>query len=98
MIPVMQTRTGQNPEASGNCFSACVASILECTLDDLPDEAKIVQEIKQEVGVEKWQEWPDRFKLGKSLAKALGAARKQQYGMRLLHARSQGAVRRRPSR
>lgn len=32
MIPVMQTRHG--PKV-GNCFSACVASILECPLEDV---------------------------------------------------------------
>lgn len=34
MKKVFQTRTG-DPE--GNCFAACVASILECNLSDLPD-------------------------------------------------------------
>jgi hypothetical protein len=40
MIPVNQTRlydpTKQHPP--GNCWAACLASILECTLNDLPDE------------------------------------------------------------
>lgn len=66
MKPVMQTRFGADPNAPGNCFSACIASILECALEDLPDEAKIVDAIKQEVGLEVWQSWPDRFKWGKS--------------------------------
>ncbi len=34
MKPVYQTRYG---EPHGNCFAACVASILECGLADLPD-------------------------------------------------------------
>jgi hypothetical protein len=33
MIPVYQTIPGPN----GNCFAACVASILEWDLDELPD-------------------------------------------------------------
>jgi hypothetical protein len=63
--PVTQTRTGNDPNAPGNCFSACVASILECALADLPDEARIVTELKKEFGA-KWDGWPDRFKWGKS--------------------------------
>ena len=66
MKPVMQTRVGNNPDAPGNCFSACVASILECSLADLPDEAEIVARIRQEVGAVQWAEWPDRFKWNKS--------------------------------
>jgi hypothetical protein len=34
MKPVFQTKYGP---IEGNCFNACVASILECNLDDLPD-------------------------------------------------------------
>jgi hypothetical protein len=34
--PVLQTKFGK-PE--GNCFAACIASILECDLADLPDFA-----------------------------------------------------------
>lgn len=34
MKPVTQTRFG---EPEGNCFAACVASILECSLTDIPD-------------------------------------------------------------
>ncbi len=33
MKPVYQTRGGPN----GNCYAACVASILECDLTDVPD-------------------------------------------------------------
>lgn len=40
MKPVYQTKHGA-PE--GNCFNACVASILECSLDDLPDLHEIEQ-------------------------------------------------------
>lgn len=61
----MQTRVGTNPESPGNCFSACVASILECTLADLPDEAEIVKGLKEKYG-KLWDDWPDRFKWGKS--------------------------------
>jgi len=65
MIPVMQTRFGNNPDGPGNCFSACVASILECSLADLPDEAEIVTRLKAE-HAGKWEMWPNRFKWGKS--------------------------------
>ena len=65
MKPVMQTRTGNNPDGPGNCFSACVASILECSLVDLPDEAEIVKELKIK-HASKWEGWPDRFKWGHS--------------------------------
>ncbi len=34
MIPHMQTDTGEN---TGNCFPACIASILEIPLDDVPN-------------------------------------------------------------
>jgi hypothetical protein len=38
MIPVEQTHAGEvNGRPRGNCFAACVASILECSLDDLPE-------------------------------------------------------------
>ena len=33
MKPVIQTRTG----ATGNCFEACIASILELKLEEVPD-------------------------------------------------------------
>lgn len=33
MKPVMQTVTG----ARGNCFSACLASVFECPLEDVPN-------------------------------------------------------------
>jgi hypothetical protein len=65
MKPVMQTRFGQNPDGPGNCFSACVASVLECSLADVPDEAEIVKRLKVE-HAGKWEGWPDRFKWGKS--------------------------------
>ncbi|QIN79619.1 hypothetical protein GBA65_15035 [Rubrobacter marinus] len=42
MIPVAQTRSG-GPDApreeAGNCYAACVASILELALEDVPDVA-----------------------------------------------------------
>lgn len=34
MRPITQTRFG---EPEGNCFASCVASILECSLVDIPD-------------------------------------------------------------
>lgn len=73
MKPVFQTRFGNSPDAPGNCFSACVASIFECRLSDLPDEAAIVQEIIREVGFAKWSSWPPRFQLGKSWERLWGA-------------------------
>lgn len=41
MIPVNQTRfaTDSETEAPGNCYAACIASILELKLRDVPDEA-----------------------------------------------------------
>lgn len=33
MKPVMQTVTGRH----GNCFSACLASLFECDIDDVPN-------------------------------------------------------------
>lgn len=42
MIPVDQTRFGHTApltEAPGNCFAACIASILELRLDQVPDES-----------------------------------------------------------
>ncbi len=65
MKPVFQTRFGQDPDGPGNCFSACVASVLECTLAELPDEAEIVGRLKVE-HAGKWETWPDRYKWGKS--------------------------------
>lgn len=40
MKPVFQTKYG-NPE--GNCFAACVASILECSIDELPNLYELEQ-------------------------------------------------------
>jgi len=34
MIPVEQTRL--TPAEGGNCYAACIASILECPLDEVP--------------------------------------------------------------
>lgn len=36
MIPVEQTRT---EKGKGNCWPACIASILECPLENVPDPA-----------------------------------------------------------
>lgn len=50
MIPVIQTRLapprdelGVMSAAPGNCWSACVAPILELPISDVPDEAKYWQ-------------------------------------------------------
>src|SRR5690242_11331563 len=47
MKPVFQTRNG-DPE--GNCFAACVASILECSIEELPDLHDLPEG-------ENWLEW-----------------------------------------
>lgn len=65
MRPIMQTRFGQDPDGPGNCFSACVASVLECSLADLPDEAEIIRQLKVEYGSD-WTSWPNRYKWSKS--------------------------------
>ena len=41
MRPVSQTRIHgwENDQPPGNCFQACLASIFECEIDDVPDEA-----------------------------------------------------------
>jgi hypothetical protein len=56
MIPVYQTKFGSpqaRPEEQGNCYAACVASIFELTLEDVPDEspARIVAFYKA------WDAW-----------------------------------------
>lgn len=55
MKPVDQTQlydpTHQSPP--GNCWSACIASILECTLDELPNEAHYWQP-----GMHPRKSWP----------------------------------------
>jgi hypothetical protein len=43
MKPIQQTKFG-NPE--GNCLNACIASILECSIDDLPDLAEAERQNK----------------------------------------------------
>src|SRR5262245_55666646 len=50
MIPVMQTRLmaprdeqGRPLAAPGNCWAACIASILELPIDQVPDEAEFWQ-------------------------------------------------------
>lgn len=42
MLPVKQTRVGfgEGNEPPGNCWAACIASIFEVNLEELPDEAK----------------------------------------------------------
>lgn len=42
MKKIDQTRLyyPNSDEPPGNCFQACVASILECSISDIPDEAK----------------------------------------------------------
>lgn len=36
MIPIYQTRNA-GPDSPGNCFAACIASILQYDLDEIPD-------------------------------------------------------------
>ena len=38
MIPASMTRTGYG----GNCYQACIASILELPLDEVPDMAPVM--------------------------------------------------------
>jgi hypothetical protein len=64
MKPVYQTRFGSNPDAPGNCFAACIASIFECSIVDLPSEVEIVEKIKKDN--ENWNRWTDRYKNGRS--------------------------------
>ena len=33
MIPIKQTKVGKQ----GNCFEACIASVLECSIEDIPN-------------------------------------------------------------
>ena len=47
MKPVTQTRTGGNVNAPGNCFPACIASIFEVSITDLPDEKDIIDRMRQ---------------------------------------------------
>lgn len=42
MKPVMQTRMGGDPTTPGNCFAAAIASILEVSLDEIPDEKVLI--------------------------------------------------------
>ena len=46
MNPVMQTvfGSGDNGEKAGNCFRACLASILEIQIDDIPDIENLAQD------------------------------------------------------
>lgn len=46
MKPVMQTRVGGNPECPGNCFAACLASILEIDISEIPDELESIAQVK----------------------------------------------------
>lgn len=66
MIPIMQTRVGDNPDAPGNCFAACLASILEVPLSEIPDELESIDKVKAEgrwTGIKEddwsraWSEW-----------------------------------------
>ena len=36
MIPIDQTKFGHTQKDAGDCFSACIASILELSLEDVP--------------------------------------------------------------
>ena len=52
MKPVKQTRTGKG----GNCFTACVASILELNIDEVPDLAprKDIEGLEQDKILNDW--------------------------------------------
>lgn len=43
MIRVTQTRFGNDPRAPGNCFAACIASLLELPLEAVPDELPFIE-------------------------------------------------------
>jgi hypothetical protein len=56
MMPVFQTILQANPPGTpeqewGNCFSACVASLLECPVEGMPNFHDTVD------GMEWWQRW-----------------------------------------
>lgn len=53
MIPVFQTRTTR--EEAGNCFEACIASILEVPLNEVPDFGAMV--------LERRPNWPEIVRL-----------------------------------
>ena len=50
MIPVTQTRLHADGEPPGNCFAACLASIMETSLDDVPQPGESDRE-----------EWSERY-------------------------------------
>lgn len=53
MKPIMQTKFGAD---EGNCFAACVASMLEINIDDVPDFYTLAQEKKSHWSIlfEQW--------------------------------------------
>lgn len=48
MIRVIQTRLHDPPQTKGNCFAACIASFLECDIDDVPPVEVIMSEKPEE--------------------------------------------------
>lgn len=66
MKPVFQTRFGNAPMAPGNCFVACIASIMEFpNMQGMPDEAIIAEQIA-ESDPTAWAKYPDRVKRNKT--------------------------------
>ena len=53
MIKVYQTKYGKK---DGNCFQACVASVMEMKLDDVPDFCNIYSEDTWYIEFAKWLE------------------------------------------
>lgn len=57
MIPVEQTVFHDPPESHGNCFRACVASIMEVRIDYVPPFEKIMFEADDEDWFVRFREW-----------------------------------------
>jgi hypothetical protein len=59
MKPIDQTRFGFDgkDEAPGNCWAACIASILELELDELPDEVPFWEEH----GIKSWEPYKNHM-------------------------------------
>ncbi len=57
MVPAKQTKVGEH----GNCYAACIASILELPIDDIPDVSTLDDGAKQASVINCWLK--DRFGL-----------------------------------
>lgn len=66
MKPVFQTRFGNEVMTPGNCFVACVASIMEIDLQGMPDEAIIAEKMKASYPPDAWDRLADRVKRNKT--------------------------------